>query len=56
MDLNNLVQALQYSVGKTQEEVRMAEQFLSQVHYTPILIPYVSIRPELKKDTFQTFY
>jgi len=31
MDTNELLQALQYSVGKTQQEVQLAEQYLKQV-------------------------
>jgi len=39
MDLNNLLQALQYSVGKTVEEVKMAEQFLLQAKSLEGYIP-----------------
>ena len=55
MNANDLLQALQYSVGKTGEEIKLAEKFLKDVflfHFPS----FIFFRLSPKMDTSPTFW
>ena len=54
MDPNLVFEALQYSVGKTQQEITFAEKYLQQVK--PFFLLKCLYRRNIVKDIFKLFY
>lgn len=53
MDLNELIQALQFTLGKTQQDISIAEEYIFKVNDIKMSKKY---RPEQVKGLYQIFY
>ncbi len=55
MNTNDLLQALQYSIGKGGEDIKLAEKFLQEVSFPPFS-PLNPSRPSPKMDICPVFW